>query len=154
MNQYTDEKTSKQLKEWGCELETYTVYIHGTDFGIKRADDLYNQVNTYDLLWDVCIKYPQEFFGVKYIKYTCMGDRETSEETTSEDYEQNYKKSQRDYEDYLFGTRKKPLIYHHYSTRCLNGANPTCIFRLLQQNKYKEANEYLLENTIFNPKNK
>ena len=46
MNYYTTLETSKQLKDWGCEI-----------------DCNYEEIMTYHLLEDVCVKYAKEFFG-------------------------------------------------------------------------------------------
>ena len=124
-NKYTNKETSKQLKEWGCLLESdkswyakwnsFDMYDIPPNFnlGISRQDT-YERIENgiesykreypaYDLLWDVCIKYALQFFG-----------------------------------EQIFVTQKRARD----------------MLDLLGNKKIKEANEYLLEHTIFNPKNK
>lgn len=126
MNKYTSLKTSKQLKEWGCDLETNYAWDIKRNRIIKISEitgniEAMNLCFTYDLLWDICIKYPKEFFG----------------ETSTEIYiRKNVAFSE--------GESVCEMSYIYFSKK---------ILELLQQNKIKEAEEYILENTIFNPKN-
>lgn len=115
MNQYTNLETSKKLKEWGCEIKSNAIHADEGYFQVldtcKNRNFIYNANNSYDLLWDICIKYPKEFFGTEKNKYGVGTD----------------------------------IIIKNITSK---------ILYLLQEGKEKEANEYLLKNTIFNPKNK
>ena len=132
---YTDKETSKQLKDWGCDIESEMWLIKGADkehgcWGLKHFDDLQEIIGsdeeghwtwleeakyrkhayqTYHLLEDVCVKYAKEFFGEEYSDHLEL-----------------------DFSD----------------------CHSNSIIEFLRQNKIKEANEDLLANTVFNPLNK
>jgi hypothetical protein len=139
MEKHTSKKTSEQLKEWGCDLETEGYYkyfcLNGNyrwELFSKNHDIDYREdypkkyiIKSYDLLWDVCVRYRFEFFGKERIYEECGSEMMNEEIIRSE----------------FVGISKAKL-------------NSKNIFRLLQDNKKEEAEKYLLANTIFNPKNK
>jgi hypothetical protein len=115
---YTNKETSEQLDEWGCDL------ISPLSWRIEQGqDDIIGEHDrpwvkeigylypAYDLLWDVCVKYPKEFFGTE----KCHFERDFKESVADRVVE--------------------------------------TIFGLAGEGRFKKANEYLLEHTIFNPKN-
>ena len=68
---YTSLKLSKQLSESGCKLESEYWHIpqpSKTSVLGKYPCCKENCYPAYDLLWDVCVKYPQEFFGDEYLE--------------------------------------------------------------------------------------
>lgn len=76
----TSEKFSKKLAEGGCELESE--YIHKITPRAKNwslvkkklftSEELQTEIYypAYDLLWDICVKYPKQFFGKDYLVHT------------------------------------------------------------------------------------
>lgn len=69
MNQkhYTSYELSKALYEAGCELPTNYIYDPnrlGYPLIEKESADLApNEFRSYDLIWDICIRYFKEFWG-------------------------------------------------------------------------------------------
>lgn len=132
MEKHTSKKTSEQLKEWGCDLESDKVYINNSEevegVGIKEEylirdrEELENigffeYYPIYDLLWDVCVRYSFEFFG------------------------ENLRKSNK---------------HTEWILRLLQMSEEEKIEGDIERaRRYREkAEEYLLSTTIFNPKNK
>ena len=81
-SQYTSLELSKKLKEAGFEKETEYCWINvsgyigdkgsgNTSLGSKYMLELYEESDkvkvksypAYDFLWDICIKYKEEFWG-------------------------------------------------------------------------------------------
>jgi len=62
---FTSQKFSQKLKENGCELESKKWYIDGVLLTkISPEHQLFNReiIRSYDIIYDVCIKYAVEFF--------------------------------------------------------------------------------------------
>ncbi len=78
----------------------------------------------YDILWDICVRYAKEFFGEHLACFSCH-TRQTACECE---------------EDAQIG----------YTT----DVHPHNILSLLQQGKKQEAEDYIWEHCLFNPKNK
>ena len=135
MNYHISLEAAKQLKEWGCDVESthswsvdrafiddehmYTVCINNSD-AVKKgyAIDLYP---AYDLRDIICNgEMAKAFFGTSEVIY---GVEECAECSNT-----------------------------HFSSKHFHCPNHMAI--LLKQNRKQEAEEYLLEHTIFNPKNK
>lgn len=153
---YTDLETSKQLQEWGCRLGCgffWTRWKEGVvelSKGVEKylSDEYYLtdlapwsdkslEVPAYDLIWDCCIRYPKEFFGDRG---EIIAFEESYDELISVE---KYKK--------LSIERKKWCI-PVFQRKSFSGQAQK-LFLLVQSGKYKKANQFLLENTIFNPKN-
>lgn len=116
MNFYLSLETAKQLKEWGCELESVNYYVNRNyeevlenpkkvskdwlvnRYDFEKTDWGYWDYPAYHILEDVCVRYATEFFS--WLR------------------------------------------------------EPTKIMVFLQVDKKQEAEQYILDNTIFNPKNK
>ena len=124
MNKYTSLELSKLLNNNGCKLSGSAVYIDRGHLGYKLTTDIWRNGSTimtekgekktkdycaYDILNDICVKYPKEFFGKKDI---C-----------------------------------------NISRFAENPFSVALLISLLQQNKKQEAEDYIWEHTIFNPKN-
>lgn len=70
MNHYLSLSTAQQLKKWGCDLYTGSSYIPqmNEEYKITHSEirlAFYTplpEYKTYDILWDVCIKYADSFF--------------------------------------------------------------------------------------------
>jgi hypothetical protein len=54
MNEYTSLELSKKLWDNGCRV---------ADTGYNHFDEKGNDYTSYDILWDICVKYSKEFFG-------------------------------------------------------------------------------------------
>jgi len=78
---YISLETAKQLKEWGCELESEWCFRYlpfsESEYQICRRDEavgIYasNIIPVYDILNDICVKYAREFFGepASYVEYS------------------------------------------------------------------------------------
>ena len=128
---YTSFKLAKKLVNGGCTVGSELAYINGI-IGHKRQDELYNPVPSYDLIWDICVKFAKEFFGESGY-YT--GNKFTGIITMIEAYDR-------------VDEFKKGLYFKCYRETAES------IFHLIQDNKKKEAEEYIWEHCVFNPKNK
>ena len=133
MNKYTSLELSKKLHENGCKIEgeyqRVCVYDQLGDFGmlsseILKEGDFTQEMSeicsegedgqepecklkrypAYDLIYDICIKYREEFFGEEFFGET--------------------------------------------HSRCIR------VFILVAEEKIKEAEDYIWEHCLFNPKNK
>jgi hypothetical protein len=109
------EPTARKLQEWGCDVPAQKVYV-------------FNDVQTYDILYDVCVKYPKEFFGEKELAWAIDSTSDKKEHITT------------------WSVKIKSGYSWEYHT--------SQILPLLQQNKIDEAEQYILDNCVFNPKNK
>jgi len=128
MTMYTSLNLNKALKEAGCELESEMKWVgnklKNADVDGYRnnwADDIYP---AYDILWDICVRFPIEFFGQKYILETI---------NTINSFNN-------------LPTQLKTIAYEYYPERILR--------MLQQNKPQKEIEDYIRENTIFNKKNK
>lgn len=128
--QYTSEKLSKLLADNGCDLES-TFYLSATGFltttgYIEESPAL----KSYDILWDVCIKYAKEFFGDGRCCPNC-GE-----------------------------TKDKDNHYTGDCTDCFTYYLPRWVYHTgriankLRRGDRQEAEDYIWENCLFNPKNK
>ena len=79
MTKYTSLELSKKLYKNGCELESEKSWFHHElmktttakrkqkdfikEYGKEYKDKDYKIYPAYDLLWDVCIKHKDDFFG-------------------------------------------------------------------------------------------
>lgn len=130
MKTHTSLELSKKLAEGGCDLgskylvrpniykDRNAVYFERGILTLKERRAAYSTKEcylAYDLLWDVCVKYADKFFG----------------------NELNYRSKR---------------VLHPRGTNCQYF--PKEIFKLLQQNKTQEAEDYIWENCLFNPKNR
>ena len=115
---------SKKLKEGGCEFLKdidnkcwyYGHYPKEWRIGYFNKDEIKDDVYpALDLLWDVCVRYANRFFGEEIDIFNIGGI----------DFNLSIKKG-----------------------------NSWNIIALLQQDKIKEAEEYIWENCLFNDKNK
>ena len=61
---YLSLSNCKKLEEWGCEIKGSKMTV---DYGRGRNEEL----NTYHLLEDICVKHAKEFFGKEYTIVNC-----------------------------------------------------------------------------------
>ena len=129
---YTSLKLSKLLLDNGFEGRSKNLYVRYLEEVVIVNIDYQNVgdgiviANTYDTLNDLCLKFSKELFGEELV---CQG-------CGVKDSPFNYCPcgSTREVKNYLYRGQY--------------------IFALLQQNKIDEAEEYIWENCLFNPKNK
>ncbi len=153
---YTLLKLSKLFAENGCELESENAYIKNEEseavnvehweivdgeWGscqqviFNEKDKTYNSimgVRAYDILNDICVKYAKEIFGEKLVCENCG-----SKKGFYNDCGSNICK-------YCGCSGNEEEQYIYYTKR---------IFRLRQQNKTQEAEDYIWEHCKFNKKN-
>ncbi|MCK4686585.1 MAG: hypothetical protein KAT66_00485 [Candidatus Lokiarchaeota archaeon] len=144
MNKYTSLKLSKLLAENGFEKESEMWW--GNTIGQKDQtcwrlytkeekeipDTAMEYYPAYDILNDLCVKYAKEMFGEKYF-------------TQNESEEAVDKQDLWDARGGTIDTVFDSYTYYFHTQK---------ILYLLQQNKKDEAEEYLWEHCLFNPKNK
>ncbi len=176
-------KTSKQLKKWGCKIEG-AYYWHDRRVGatenvLRKGKKEYIEFNratgtneearivevyydlfypAYDLIYDICIKNAKEFFGeAKFCEWL--------NDMLCPRCGYNLVKNVIDVKcnrcDFLMSKKHRTIKEHFncgvdmFSTGVNNlDRKYLHILHLLQRNKQEEAEEYILENTIFNPRNK
>jgi len=91
MNKHTSLELSRLLKENGCDLPTdywwvmyypYSLILPGPSWQLitakkltkyKEEECIYKRA--YDLVWDVCIRYPLVFWGKGMIQHNQLGDK-------------------------------------------------------------------------------
>ena len=137
MNKYTSLKLSKWLQDNGFERESEMYW--GNTIGQKDQtcwrlytkeqkeipDTAMEYYPAYDILNDLCVKYAKEIFGERMI----CGDCYNLDSECSCEYPENT------------GIGYSNDIHSHNT------------LSLLQQNKKNEAEEYIMEVSILNPKN-
>lgn len=132
---YTSKELSKKLKDGGCELEAEKAYLIHEDKTHSFIDSENFSKNlglnyAYDILNDICVKYAKEFFGEleacdKCLEVSCLAGEMFCDE---------YKTAGTTTLNWVFFTKH--------------------IFNLIQKNKIQEAEDYIWEHCLFNPKNK
>ncbi len=62
---YTSQWLSKKLAESGCELKSDYAYVNDKGKILNTSHWFYKEEHpyAYDILNDICVKYPKEFFG-------------------------------------------------------------------------------------------
>lgn len=176
---YTSLSLSKKLSEAGCELESkycwHEVEVNGElcfHFGfltdeVKMVEELEYYL-AYDLIWDICIKYAKEFFGEKKKPLTQFAilEFENHNIITHEDeyltgelvechYDMAGDKLQVAEFDKWFEPDSEEMHWHEPEQLDLfTMLHQIKIVNYLRQNKKKEAEDYIWDKTIFNPKNK
>lgn len=156
---HTSKETSKQLNEWGCDLRGSVPFY-------EKEDDKSPSMWIYDILWDVCVKYAKEFFIPAHVYFERRSDVNfmVSRDECTKGQSDCWIKGYAGDWSYTMGICPNYLNEPENCT-CEDGLNEDTIegiiqkhtqeiFRLIQQNKTKEAEKYLLEHCVFNPKNR
>lgn len=159
-NKHTSLELSKKLREAGCELESEKSW-YCSCLGHEWIDDTNppaNQWNTqevralypaYDILNDICCRYADKFFGKhKVNEYGDKVRKLTPTELSNLSKEGNtrlyYKAGSRVYgKQEALWEFTEAYLYHSKE-----------ILVLLQQGKKEEAEKYIWEHCLFNPRNK
>lgn len=172
---HTSQKLSKLFAENNCKLESDYFWVKTVVNGNENYDLQKNKRQNlemlvksnnnpelavfkdfypaYDLLWDICIKFPKEFFGEEEKPFSDEAEKidfEMKTATMLSDWwcginEEDFYRQMEPLRDEILNTHlsKTYLVYHTQK-----------ILELLQQNKIQEAEDYIWEHCLFNPKNK
>lgn len=144
---YTSLELSKWLKWNGCELENeyawdnyYRNYyeLHPRINSGKNIPADFKEYPAYDILNDLCVKYAKRMFKNKCVCRECMDLNRTF------DYDQVSNSIGSCNNCGSNGFKNFLQLYEYLSLR---------IMEFLQQNKKQEAEDYIKEHCIFNPKN-
>lgn len=125
MSNYTSLDLSKKIKESGCKikLDHYKCWAKDCLQNYIPSESDKNCYKAYDLIWDICIKYPKEFFGTDYLSDEFHNDELWGDTACCSGSMA------------IFRGRK----YQYF---------PQVIIHLLQQGKKEEAEQYFLNNSI------
>lgn len=147
---YTSLEFSELLKENGCELESTNYWLKNEMFRDETPNNPYRfhiahrkipkeaqlkNWKSYDILWDICVRYAKEFFGEELVcARPCKSFAKKKLSYCDE----------KEMEDCDIPCPKKSYEIHSH-----------VIFKMLQQDKSQEEIEkYIWDNTVFNKKNK
>lgn len=139
METHTSLELSKKLAENGCKLKSEIMIYdkHDSSGYVKVGDEksvypVFSIFPAYDILNDICVKYAKEFFGDDNLLCNFCGKPVTSREKVV---------------DWCTCSSKytRPVWEYEYY--------PSKILTLLQDGKKQEAEDYIWEHCLFNPKN-